>query len=124
MDERRWADFAALFTDDAMIVNGDGPTALTLGPGGDAIAADLEQRLGVRTAHHATVPDIEVTGEDTATGSWAALFVQSGRFTGYGFYDDAYRRVGGRWLIHRTTLHTTWAEGPDVPERYRRGAAT
>lgn len=59
------------------------------------------------TVHHLHQPEIIVEG-DTATGTWALMDrvirkAERVMLEGAAFYTDEYRRVGGSWLISRTT---------------------
>ena len=66
----------------------------------------------METVHHGHMPEIEVTGEATATGVWAMedLLRWSGRdgtvhhLHGFGHYHERYVRVGGKWLIAEIRL--------------------
>ena len=82
--------------------------------GRDAIVASVSGALeGTRTVHHGHMPEIEITGPDTATGTWAmADYVEwpSGAagervgIQGYGHYVEEYVRHDGEWRIARSRL--------------------
>ncbi len=65
--------------------------------------------------HSVTNPLIRVIDETTAHGRW---YLHDLRTTEgvenpillYGIYDDVYRKVDGRWLIHRTRIDFLWPE--------------
>jgi hypothetical protein len=68
---------------------------------------------GARTVHHGHMPEIELTGPDTARGIWAMFdYVEwppsdSGErigLRGYGHYHEEYVREDGEWRIARTRL--------------------
>jgi hypothetical protein len=57
--------------------------------------------------HHGHMPDITLTGDDTAEGIWyledVAIFTDRGIHTsGSAIYKDRYRREDGRWKIAHT----------------------
>lgn len=57
--------------------------------------------------HHGHMPEITITGEDTAEGVWYLedIFIDVARKShtiGSAIYKDVYRRVGGKWKIERT----------------------
>ncbi|MBC8188544.1 MAG: nuclear transport factor 2 family protein, partial [Proteobacteria bacterium] len=60
----------------------------------------------VLTVHHGHMPEIEITGPDTASGIWSMVdIVQLGAgFKGYGHYHDEYRKQEGGWRIARMRL--------------------
>jgi uncharacterized protein (TIGR02246 family) len=107
MDTKDWAGFAALFTD-AAVLDADG----TVQHGPDGILAFLPKILdGVVTTHHGHMPEITITGPDSATGIWAMFdyltFPGDGApkgLQGYGHYHEEYRRVDGSWRIHHVVL--------------------
>jgi hypothetical protein len=63
------------------------------------------------TVHHGHMPEITITGPDTASGIWSMMdrlrFPQSSdidEIEGWGFYEETYRREEGEWKIHRLRL--------------------
>lgn len=118
MDTKDWDNLPSLFTEDAQA---DYRLAM-LDPGGPApdLAALAEHRLDGRAAicayiqagltpvasvHKGYMPEIDVTGPDTATGIWPMtdeLFMAEGpvRFIrGQGHYHESYRMENGSWRI-------------------------
>lgn len=108
MDTKRWADMRRQFTDDARF---DGTNVTT---SVDAfIAALAERHRDAVTVHHGHMPEIALTGADTARGIWAMYdwvehekpIAPGGRaagylgFIGFGHYEEEYRREGGAWKI-------------------------
>lgn len=82
--------------------------------GRDEVVAGLQQQMtdGVITEHQAHHPEIEIDG-DTATGRWClqdrVIVPEYDTFIfGSAFYDDAYARVDGRWVITRTGYKRTY----------------
>jgi hypothetical protein len=122
MDTKDWAGYAGTFTDDAEIdfssqqdLTEQGESASEMLDteswrmiGGDAAAAWLEPVLGkVTSVHHATDPQITLTGPDAATAIWPMtdrLETSEEVFLGFGHYHEEYRRVDGEWLISKLLL--------------------
>jgi ketosteroid isomerase-like protein len=114
LDEKDWEGFAACYADDAVsysFVRPEAPEDKIVGA--KEIAARVAKALdGVTTAHQIHTPELEVLSEDRATGVWPLNDVLSrmreGKrhwMRGYGHDRQAYRKVGGRWVIqeHRLT---------------------
>ena len=69
LDQRDWAGFGRVFAVDAVL---EVPEADMVERGREAIVAAVSGALtGARTVHHGHMPEIEITGADTATGTWA-----------------------------------------------------
>jgi hypothetical protein len=117
LDTKNWAEWRKVFTDDVevkvdvTVSTGDRPGISPPHPkGGDAFVAHISDYLkGISTVHHGHMPEIALTGTDTATGIWSMEdIVESpgGRVMhGYGHYHETYRRQDGGWRI--ATLHIT-----------------
>ncbi len=125
MDEKRWDDWADLFTDDAtMDMRGEAAAMQQLGIDvGDAEAWLLTSRTAIRgavdmalegvvTVHHGHMPEMVMSMPDEITAIWSMADIiryPAGRpvagFNGYGHYHDTYRRLdNGSWKIARLTL--------------------
>lgn len=110
MDQKRWDEWAMVFAEDAHLVVPEGGVDER---GHAAVVASVSGVLeGVRTVHHGHMPEIEITGSDTARGTWAMFdyveFPQGadgGRvgLQGYGHYTEQYVREDGEWRI--ASLH-------------------
>ncbi|MBT3162225.1 nuclear transport factor 2 family protein [Streptomyces sp. Vc74B-19] len=108
VDEKKWDDLTAVFTPDAKVVTDgiafDSPRHFASLAGGLIAAAP--------TVHHGHMPEIEVTGPDTAKGIWSMedlLTYPAGPDApeghhGYGQYHETYRKVDGKWLIESLDL--------------------
>ena len=107
MDQKNWAELRGQFTDDF--------SGLYRGPHPDIVFADAEQFVTQNssvlqqaiTVHHGHMPEITLTGDDTAEGIWAMtdlVVMEEQKFRGYGHYHDQYRREQGQWRISRTEL--------------------
>jgi hypothetical protein len=110
MDQKRWGEFAELFTEDAQQSWQAAPDESPSGASGreEVVAFIRDSLAGMRSTHHGHMPEIEITSETTATGIWA-LFdhcTQDGEviFDGAGYYRERYVKRGGHWLIQETHL--------------------
>ena len=111
MDLRRWDDWGQVFARQAVM---EVPEADMRVVGRDEIVAAVSGALqGATTTHHGHMPEIEVTGPDTARGIWAMFdyveWREAGGDTrvglqGYGHYLEEYVREDGQWRIAKTRL--------------------
>jgi hypothetical protein len=110
MDQGRWDEFAALFTDDCEQSWQSAPGVVAAGGRGrDGVVAFIRDSLaGMRSVHHGHMPEIELHGPARATGIWALHDVCTAKgetvFDGAGYYRDEYVKQDGRWLIRSTHL--------------------
>ena len=110
MDQKKWDEWAMVFAKDAHLVVPEGGVDER---GRAAVVASVSSVLeGVRTAHHGHMPEIEITGANTARGTWAMFdYVEfpngaNGErigLQGYGHYTEEYVREDGEWRI--ASLH-------------------
>jgi uncharacterized protein (TIGR02246 family) len=119
-DERRWANYAALFTEDGVL---ELPFGSWTGPG--PISAQVESDLAVYVATHhvSTNHDVELDGDSAlARVTFIATHVTSADgmafWRGGGVYRFELRRVDGTWRIARVTIDPVWrsAIGTAFPE--------
>ena len=113
MDEKRWDEWKEVFSEDFVGVY-DGPHPQLRFEGRDQLVAENRKILATaKTVHHGHMPEIELTGPDTARGIWAMFdYVEwppsdSGErigLRGYGHYHEEYVREDGEWRIARTRL--------------------
>lgn len=109
MDTKRWTDLRSLFTDDARFEGTNKPFS-----GADEFVSRTAARLQPAvTIHQGHMPEIVLTSATTARGIWAMFDwvefdtpIPEGRgkgyrgFTGYGHYEEEYRKgVDGQWRI-------------------------
>jgi hypothetical protein len=107
IDTKDWDAWRDLFTADARIE----AVGLRMAP--DEFVAVTRTWIGdATTVHTGGMPEVVITGPDTATGIWAMhdmiRFPEDGReprgMDGYGHYHEQYRRIDGRWHIEAMTL--------------------
>lgn len=120
VDTRDWDGLAGVFTHDVVFDRTAGSSVFDpwTGAWNPPLAADpilvegLEAVLamvrravdGLTTVHHGHMPEIEIHGEQRATGRWAMsdeLRDQQGnlKLAGRGHYHEAYRNDGDGWRI-------------------------
>ncbi|HMQ24806.1 MAG TPA: nuclear transport factor 2 family protein, partial [Acidimicrobiales bacterium] len=102
LDTKDWAGFRQLFTDDVAIDTSAAGGSVTTSA--DEFVAFLVDVLAdAVTVHQGHMPEIELTGPDSATGVWAlhdiVVFPTDLRLDGFGHYHETYERIGGEWLI-------------------------
>jgi hypothetical protein len=107
MDTKQWDEWRGVFADDCRF---EGTSRAYAGP--DEFVAGTRARLDPAiTIHQGHMPEIVFTGDGTARGVWAMFDwvewpepIDHGRgfglgFTGYGHYEEEYRREDGGWKI-------------------------
>lgn len=116
LDTKDWDAWRNVFTDDLEVrtdstpATPDKPAISQVMPAGaDAFIAMLRVHLAEAvTVHHGHMPEITLTGPDSATGIWAMEDIveyPGRRLHGFGHYHEDYTRVDGAWRIAR--LHLT-----------------
>ncbi|MEU4098723.1 nuclear transport factor 2 family protein [Streptomyces sp. NPDC026673] len=115
VDEKKHDQLAALFTPGAKLVT-DGITWKSP----KEFAYTIRDLTGAApSAHSGAMPEIKITGPNTATGIWSMediLTFPAGTkgapegHDGYGQYHEAYRKVHGKWLIDSVLLTRFWME--------------
>ena len=111
MDTKDWPGFKAVFASTARMIVPEGGVDLT---GNKLIADTISGFLqSATTTHHGHMPEIEITGANTAKGIWAMFdYVQFASadgqpgmgLQGYGHYHEEYVREDGEWKIARLEL--------------------
>ena len=136
VDTKDWDGLAATFAPDARSVYSGGKYSFE---GRDAIMEFLSGSLGstkIASLHHAHTPEIEITSDTTARGTWYLedFVINESEGTehmpggtvlhGTGIYSDEYVKIDGAWKISltgyerifedlqprdpRSTLRTRW----------------
>ena len=124
LDSKDWAGWRQIFTDDLVSETDTAPPQPDgshrmppAHPDADAFVAFVSNLLGDGvTVHHGHMPEIELTGPDTARGIWAMediVAFPTMALHGYGHYHEEYRKVDGAWRIAR--LHLTRLRVDTVP---------
>ena len=110
MDTKQWDDWGMVFMADVVM---EVPEVGMVNNGRDEVVQTVSSALAqARSAHHGHMPEIEITGPDTARGIWAMFdFVQwenaSGDpvgLKGFGHYHEEYVRDDGEWRIAHIRL--------------------
>ena len=106
MDTKDWPAWAELFTEDAVLQTTPDPEVRFVGR--EEIVAKVSRLLADSvTVHHRHMPEIELTGPDSATGIWAMwdyVDMPALVLRGYGHYHDVYAKQDGRWRIRSSQL--------------------
>jgi ketosteroid isomerase-like protein len=133
VDVEDYESLRGLFVDDAEFEVEGYPIS-----GADGLVGRIREHhtnAEVRTVHHGHMPEIEITGEDTARGIWAMfdyvdrIWKDDGRreaFHGYGHYTEEYRKVNGAWKIASmklTRIRVDLLPEPISPFPHRDGPA-
>lgn len=115
MNMERWTDWYRLFTEDCYL---DWPEIQKRASSRQELIEIWEEDFTPLSIHHYHTPEIELVDETTAYGK-NALAVEvyvnpqprgfNGRFHwwGSGHYVEEFKKVDGRWLIHRFLLSQT-----------------
>ena len=110
LDTKQWDDWGMVFTEDVVM---EVPEAAMVNHGRAEVVGNVGAALtGTTTTHHGHMPEIDITGPDTARGIWAMFdYVEwpaadGSRvgLQGYGHYHEEYRRDGDSWRIAKTRL--------------------
>jgi hypothetical protein len=115
LDLKQWDEMAACFTEDATAAYSDGRFSFT---GLEKIMEFLRMALDSPTkitVHRAQQPEIDLTSETTATGTWAlddVVIDTAGNTTlrGSAFYRDEYVKTAAGWKIRHTGYQRIYEE--------------
>ncbi len=114
LDTKDWPSLRAVFADDLVYYRDPGygePSAAPSVVGADAFLENVKRRHSTSvTVHHGHGPEIQLTGDDTATGVWALFdwvdnYAEGHAWKGYGHYHEHYLKgTDGRWRIKEMRL--------------------
>lgn len=115
LDQKRWDEVEACFTHDATAAYSGGKYSYE---GRSAILTFLRGAMGAETflsSHRCHHPEIDLTGPDTAVGTWALedVVIETQwdiTIRGAAFYTDAYVKQNGDWKISHTAYKRTYEE--------------
>lgn len=126
LDCKQWEALGETLTDDATTAYDSGKYSFR---GRDAILGFLRDALGskrVVSVHHGHHPEIEITSEATARGTWYledTVFFLDAKMVlqGAAFYSDEYAKVAGQWKISSTGYERTYElmESREAPFQMR-----
>lgn len=122
VDSKLWDELAECFIPDATTSFSSGEYSYQ---GVDAIINFLKEGLNpnMLSMHHGHHPEIELTSDTTATGTWALedyviMTDLNMSLHGAAFYHDEYVKVNGEWKIKSTgydrVFEEIWNRG-DIP---------
>jgi hypothetical protein len=117
LDTKQWDAWRELFTEDFQAeIHGPHPV-IHFEHRDEMVESNRKILAEAPTAHHGHMPEIELTGPDTARGIWAMVDVVKlgAGFVGYGHYHEEYRKVEGDWRIASLRLTRLHVEGAAPP---------
>lgn len=106
-DAKDWDAWGQLFVEDSHLHTDGGPVE-----GRANIVATISRSLATaKTAHRLAMPEIEITGPDTASAKWPVSDFVKGTFgekamtiRGFGYYYEDYVRTAEGWRLKRGQL--------------------
>ena len=115
LDQKLWDELAGCLTVDASASYGGGAWSYE---GRDDILEFIRTSMGSHqflSSHRVGQPEIELTGPDTARGTWAlddlVVHLEFGvDIRGAAFYEDEYVKVDGEWRIRTTGYKRSFEE--------------
>jgi uncharacterized protein (TIGR02246 family) len=106
LDSKDWETYAGVFAEDCIV-----DLSRASGPkyhGREEFAAYARSLTLVQSCHHGHMPEIELTGPDTATGVWVLedynIWEDGTQNHGWGHYLETYVKREGRWFIKSMAL--------------------
>ena len=117
IDCKLWDELSECFAEDAVTSYAGGQYSFE---GRENILAFLKEALPptMITMHQCFHPEIEITSETTAKGSWGfhdylIELKENTSLRGYAYYQDEYVKVDGKWKIkstgYRRIFEETWS---------------
>lgn len=106
LDSKDWDTYAGVFAEDCIVdlrrAGGE------LHQGRPAFKAYAQSLTIVQSCHHGHMPEIDLTGETTATGVWSMedynIWEDGRQNHGWGHYLESYEKIDGRWYIKTMAL--------------------
>lgn len=106
LDSKDWDTYAEVFAEDCVVdlrrAGGE------LHNGREAFVAYARSLTLVQSVHQGHMPEIDLTGETTATGVWALedynIWEDGSQNHGWGHYLETYEKQAGRWYIKTMAL--------------------
>jgi hypothetical protein len=125
LDQRRWADYAALFTSDAKLTFAgrtlEGPAAIEkffVNFTSPSSAVPPPRPGEIRTLHIVSNLSFKIAG-DSAVGSayWQTIGLSDGHpaVLSAGHYEDVLKKVGGQWKFAKRVIASDLASPPASP---------
>lgn len=106
LDSKDWDTYAQVFAEDCVVDLR--PAGGALHHGRAAFRAYASELAIVQSCHHGHMPEIDLTGPDTATGVWGLedynIWEDGSQNHGWGHYLETYVKRDGRWTIKTMTL--------------------
>ena len=114
LDSKDWELYGSCFAEDIVVdLTGAGGEKFD---GRTAFMAYAEAMPMVQSVHHGHMPEIELTGPDTAAGVWALedynIWLDGSQNHGWGHYLETYVKREGRWQIRTMALSYLRIERP------------
>lgn len=106
-DTKQWQEWGQLFSEDCRL-----DTEAGVHEGRDTVVKIISESMqdGV-TVHRVTMPEITITGPNTASAVWAmqdevslTYKGQSHKFRGFGYYHETYVRTPAGWRVKSCQL--------------------
>ena len=131
VDTKDWELLASTFAPEARSAYGGGKLSFD---GRDAIIGFLREALDdkrIATMHHSHTPEIEITSETTARGTWyledfvinpeigTEQMPGGSVLQGTGIYSDEYVKIDGEWKISLTGYERIFEYFTPVPSEAR-----
>ena len=106
LDSKDWDVYRSVFADDVVA---------DLRRAGGALHTGIENFMAyarsltiVQSVHHGHMPEIDLTGQSTATGVWSMedynIWEDGSQNHGWGHYLETYEKQGSRWTIKTMKL--------------------
>jgi hypothetical protein len=124
LDLKEFDELEELFLEDATATYSDGTYTFDDRAGIIGFLRDALGSTSMLTSHKVHQPEIDLTGPDTATGTWGLedvviLADQGLTIRGAAFYSDRYAKVDGEWRIVHTGYRRIYEEMGKRPSDLR-----